>query len=152
MAFFVDLFLVYFSLFWIKFPPIQCDQVFSITTSGCIKFSKFSNFQRFKKNFLGMSGKKFRWPFPSPCSPTILGRNINVQFACSGELYGAPPNKIRPIRPCDTTRKIRYHKEDTILQGRYDTTRKIPVAKPARQFGHAMQIFPCSYTVKTINF
>ena len=25
------------------------------------------------------------------------------------------------------------------------------VAKPARQFGHAMQIFPCSYTVKTIN-
>jgi hypothetical protein len=26
------------------------------------------------------------------------------------------------------------------------------VAKPARQFGHAMQIFSCSYTVKTINF
>ena len=28
---------------------------------------------------------------------------------------------------------------------------RAPVAKPARQFGHAMQIFPCSYTVKTIN-
>ena len=26
------------------------------------------------------------------------------------------------------------------------------VAKPARQFGHAMQIFLCSHTVKTINF
>ena len=28
----------------------------------------------------------------------------------------------------------------------------VAVAKPDRQFGHAMQIFPCSYTVKTINF
>jgi hypothetical protein len=49
--------------------------------------------------FFGMSVKKCWWP-PSPSrSPTILGRNINVQFTCSGKLYCAPPNKIRPIRP-----------------------------------------------------
>ena len=38
--------------------------------------------------------KKFWWPAPPPPppprSPTILGRNINVQFACSGKLYCAP--------------------------------------------------------------
>jgi hypothetical protein len=32
-------------------------------------------------------------------TPTILGRNINVQFASSGKIYCAPPNKIRPVCP-----------------------------------------------------
>jgi hypothetical protein len=30
---------------------------------------------------------------PPPRSPTILGRNINVQFACSGKLHCAPPKQ-----------------------------------------------------------
>jgi hypothetical protein len=53
------------------------------------------------KNVLGMSGKKILVTSPpTPRSPTILGRNINVQFACSGNLYCmCPPNKIRPRRP-----------------------------------------------------
>jgi hypothetical protein len=39
-------------------------------------------------------------PPPPPHSPTILGKNINVQFACSGKPYCAPPSKSRPIRAC----------------------------------------------------
>ena len=51
-----------------------------------------------RRNFFGYVRKKIS--VTPPRSPTILGRNINVQFACSSKLYCAPPpNKIRPIRP-----------------------------------------------------
>jgi hypothetical protein len=47
-----------------------------------------------RKIFFDMSGKKFL--VTRPRSPTILGENINVQFACSGKLYCAAKTRLGP--------------------------------------------------------
>jgi hypothetical protein len=48
------------------------------------------------KKFFSYVGKKIFGDLAN-----IFGEKyINVQFACSGKLYCAPTNKIRPIRPC----------------------------------------------------
>jgi hypothetical protein len=47
-----------------------------------------------RKFFFDMSGKNFL--VTRPRSPTILGENINVQFACSGKLYCAPKTRLGP--------------------------------------------------------
>ena len=48
------------------------------------------------ENFFGMSGKFCRMFVYRYVRKIFFLRNINVQFACSGKLYCAPPNKIGP--------------------------------------------------------
>jgi hypothetical protein len=90
-------------LLW-KSSPF-CASVLLITMWGPLmwKLPKFRMFRIFLNiNF---------WvtpPPPPPRSPTILGENINVKFACSGKLYCAPLKQDDAHTPMANQNSVRY--------------------------------------------
>ena len=108
-------------------------------------------------NFFWYVRKKFFGD--PPRSPTILGRNINVQFTCSGKLYCAPPPQTRLgpyAHDCFCHSNITMHissQPSNILYNIYctcrwndpniDTDRKIYCAVYSRTFSTSTKYLHC---------
>jgi hypothetical protein len=74
----------------------------NVRTSN-VKIAQISNVSNFSEHkLLGDT------PPPPPRSPTILGENINVKFACSGKLYCAPLKQDDAHTPMANQNSVRY--------------------------------------------